>query len=283
MISLMLRTDSYRDTGDTDPDGAPVREFVPARREPIDLLDLTPRARTLAEAIHQAQQHPGPMGPAEIMLQCDRTTAEVYPRQEDEARAYGPREREHERARRHFVRSVLRSASEMSGAEYLEREARSWPMDWYIVGVRGLDPVPSFEAGRTDRVYTHDTAREALGLTLRAWDLLTHAKHLPSPDRWAHGRPHWYPATIDAYRTREVELWPVSKIAERLGYEGKSSANAARAQLGRWGLLAMGRETGRSGESLYAADQVEALQAHRPGRGRRGAARIDGKFAPSSP
>lgn len=282
VISLLLRTDHRRETGELDRNGSPVIEVVRATRETVDLDDLTPRARTLAEAIAQQEQSPAPMGLREIQLECGLTNAATFPRRADEVEAYGMQKQQGQPARHHFVRSPLWATSEMSGAEYLERQARSWPMAWYVVGAAGCGPVPSFEAGKADRVYTHDTARERLGLSPLAWDLLTKAKHLPAPDRWAHGRPHWYPETVDSYRDREVELWSVSRIAQHLGYEGKSAAGTTRSQLSRWGLSAAGRAAGRGGESLYAADQVQALHAHRPGRGRHGAARAGGKFAASS-
>lgn len=274
IVSLMLRTDSHRRTGEINELGLPVTEWVPAYREDVDLDDLTPRARTLAEALVQQEQHPGRMGPGEIMLECDRLTHDVWPQSPDQRAAYGPRPREDQPARRHFVRSTLKTANGMGPMEYLEREARSWPMDWYIVGVRGCDPVASFEAGKADRVYTHETAREYLDLGPRSWDLLTQAGHLPAPDRWAHGRPHWYPETIDAYRDRGPELWPVSRVADYLG----QSPASARTWLYRAGLGAVGRAPGRGGESLYAADQVQAVREHSPGKGRRGAARVGGRF-----
>ena len=284
IVSLMLRTDSHRRTGEMDEElGVPVTEWVPAYREDVDLDDLTPRARTLAEALIQQEQHPGRMGPGEILLQCDRLTRDVYPRRPDVAEAYGPRPREDQPARQHFVRSVLKTANFMGPLEYLEREARSWPMDWYIVGVNGCDPVPSFEAGKADRVYTHTTAMEYLHLSPAAWDTLKQAGHLPAPDRWAHGRPHWYPETIDAYRGRDTELWTMSQIADYLGYHTPTARQSALKTLYRWGLSPVGREPGRSGESLYAADQVQAVKAHRPGSGRRGAARVGGRFASDQP
>lgn len=65
-----------------------------------------------------------------------------------------------------------------------------------------------------------------------------------------------------------VELWTVSKVAEYLGFTGDSANGSARKQLSRWGLKSEGRQPGRRGESQYAADQVKAAQARRPGRGR---------------
>ncbi|MFE3144286.1 hypothetical protein [Streptomyces scopuliridis] len=65
-----------------------------------------------------------------------------------------------------------------------------------------------------------------------------------------------------------VELWTVSMVAKYLGFTGDSANGSARKQLSRWGLKSEGREPGRRGESQYAADQVKAAHANRPGRGR---------------
>lgn len=64
------------------------------------------------------------------------------------------------------------------------------------------------------------------------------------------------------------ELWTVSEVAKYLGYSGDSANGSARKQLSRWGLKPEGRQPGRGGESLFAADQVRDAHENRPGRGR---------------
>lgn len=76
------------------------------------------------------------------------------------------------------------------------------------------------------------------------------------------------PIEVDGWG-RPVELWTLTRVAEYLGYQGASAAGSARKQLHRWGITAEGRAPGRGGESLFAADQVQAAHASRPGRGRR--------------
>ncbi|SED57935.1 hypothetical protein SAMN05216533_0010 [Streptomyces sp. Ag109_O5-10] len=79
------------------------------------------------------------------------------------------------------------------------------------------------------------------------------------------------------------ELWTVSTVAEYLGFTGASATGSARRQLSRWGIAAVGREPGRSGQSLYRAAQVRAAHLARPGRGRHGARRNEGgRFTTSS-
>lgn len=270
-IRLMLRCDSYRDTGDVDEYGVPVSEFVPAFHEDVDLAVLTPRARSLAEAL--AQQKLGFMGLTDILMGCEEPES-AFPQSEESLAVYGRRP-----SRRVFTRSRFRSSDGMTAVEYLEREARSWPMDWYVIGAEGCDPVPSMQAGREDRAYTHHMAMEHLHVSPQAWDLLTKAGNLPAPDRWAGRQPQWLPQTIDAYRTRPVKLWTVSEISAYLG----QSTGSARKWLSRMGLSAAGREPGRAGQSLYASDQVTAVRTYSPGSGRRGAARVGGRFAADSP
>ncbi|MFF3730878.1 tyrosine-type recombinase/integrase [Streptomyces sp. NPDC002476] len=44
----------------------------------------------------------------------------------------------------------------VSAAQWLEREARSWPLDWYVVSAPHHDPVPSMAAGAADRLASRD-------------------------------------------------------------------------------------------------------------------------------
>lgn len=76
--------------------------------------------------------------------------------------------------------------------------------------------------------------------------------------------------------TPPEELWTVSVVAAYLGFTGKSATGSARRQLSRWGIAAVGREPGRSGQSLYPSAQVRAAHEARPGSGRRGAHRSEG-------
>lgn len=91
--------------------------------------------------------------------------------------------------------------------------------------------------------------------------------------------PLWALEDLDAYAGRDYELWPISRVTEHLGYSGPSATGSARKQLSRWGLYAVDRAPGRGGEARFAADQVQAAHAARPGKGRHGATRAaGGKF-----
>lgn len=76
--------------------------------------------------------------------------------------------------------------------------------------------------------------------------------------------------------TPSEELWTVSVVAAYLGFTGETATGSARKQLSRWGIAAVGREPGRSGQSLYLAAQVRAAHEARPGSGRHGATRTEG-------
>jgi hypothetical protein len=65
---------------------------------------------------------------------------------------------------------------------------------------------------------------------------------------------------------KEPDLWTIAAVAEHIG---ATTTGSARKTLSRWGVRAVGREAGRSGESLYDAEQVRAAHAARPGRGAR--------------
>jgi hypothetical protein len=65
---------------------------------------------------------------------------------------------------------------------------------------------------------------------------------------------------------KSPELWTIATVAEHIG---ATTTGSARKTLSRWGVKAVGREAGRSGESLYDAEQVRTAHAARPGRGAR--------------
>ncbi|MEU9470461.1 hypothetical protein AB0D78_28355 [Streptomyces avermitilis] len=252
--------------------------YMAAFSETVELDDLTPRARALAEAIHACPGHQ----PLDIVLRTGRLKGDspnfTYIWGDNAAKAAEPEQV--------TVRnwSVMRADSPMSAVEWLEREARTIPLSAYPVGPVGGEPVPSMEAGAGDQYLTRDSILDYMRnrgypMDVKAWDTLRGTGHLPEPGRYVCGRPQWKPEAIDAYVNRDPELWPISRVAEFLGYEGQSATGSARKQLYRWGFTPAGRAPGRGGESLYAADQIQAAQSARPGKGRRGADREGGKFA----
>jgi hypothetical protein len=277
LVTLNIR----RATGDTA-----------AFPEQVDLDTLTPKARALAEAIHASAGH-RPIG---ILCATGKTKGD----NPNFRRHYGAGPEADALATQPVTvvirPTALRADSVTPPEEWLEREAHSLAFDVYpIAGSRDslttLDQrVPSADAAKEDRCLPLDTVRPYLadthGLVMSptGWSLLWKVGHLPEPRHYAlNGRlPLWHVDDIDAYAGRDFERWTISQVAEHLGYTGASATGTARKQLSRWGLVAVGRAPGRGGESLYAADQVQAAHAARPGKGRHGAVREGGRFAASS-
>ncbi|ANB03970.1 hypothetical protein SAM40697_6919 [Streptomyces ambofaciens] len=263
---------------------------TPAFAETVDLDTLTPKARALAEAIHASAGHQ-PIG---ILCATGKTKGDAP----NFAWRHGTGPEADAIATQPVTTVIrptpLRADSVTPPEEWLEREAHGLTHDVYpIAGSRDslttLDTrVPSADAAREDRCLSLDTVRSYLadthGLVMSptGWSLLWKIGHLPEPRHHAVGGrlPLWHVDDIDAYGTRDYDRWTISQVADHLGYQGTSAAGSARKQMSRWGLDAIGRAPGRGGESLYAADQVQAAHAARPGKGRHGARRSeDGKFA----
>uniref|UniRef100_UPI0030E095E5 hypothetical protein n=1 Tax=Streptomyces tubercidicus TaxID=47759 RepID=UPI0030E095E5 len=251
--------------------------------EEVDLDTLTPRARALAEAFDQCGGRP-----LEVVMEQSKTIRETVRNWQ----AYYTPEKASQRNRKVIrdwsrlrppaevadlpddVDVPRRAAAQMTAVEWLEREARTWPLDWYVVSAVGCDPVPSMEAGAADQALTREAVLDYMRerghpMDIKAWDTLRGTGHLPDPDRYVCGLPQWKPDSIEAYVSRDRELWPISQVAAELGYSGPSATGTARKQLHRWGIAAEGRGPGRGGESLFPADQILAARAARPGRGAR--------------
>ncbi|MFJ8856731.1 hypothetical protein [Streptomyces sp. NPDC102437] len=189
---------------------------------------------------------------------------------------------------------LLPRNAETTPENWLEYNARQMPYDaWPIAGAKSrMEPleerVPSAEAAREDRCLTRDQAVRYLTdrsdrkivIGKEGWIRLQKAGNAPAPRHYALDglMPLWHVNDLDAYATRDYELWPVSWIAEYLGYTGTAASATARKQLSRWNVFPVTRQPGANGEHMYADDQVRALHAHRPGKGRHGAARDGGKF-----
>ncbi|MER5902982.1 hypothetical protein ABT150_23235 [Streptomyces mirabilis] len=269
-----------------------VRKWGPS--EPVDLDTLTPKARALAEAIAMSA------GQQPIGVLCDTGRTKGDNPNHRYLHGSGPdADRIGAEPELRLVTNwgLIPVDSPTSVTYWLEENARSIPVDsWPVAGAHSrvqamTERVPSADAAREDRCVTRRQAIRYLtdaGVSVSpdGWSRLWKAGNLPEPRHLAAGGglPLWHVDDLDAYAGREFERWTIGEVADRLGYDGPSAAGTARKQLSRWGLLAVGRAPGRGGESLFAADQVQAAHAARPGKGRRGAAREGGRFtAPDAP
>ncbi|WP_432051842.1 hypothetical protein [Streptomyces xiamenensis] len=239
----------------------------------INLDDLTPTARALAEAVAQGDLR----ARTDIWVESDKPLRDRIP---DWETWYTPEEADQPERRPWRGWANYPKDSTVSPIRYLENEAAKIPPGWHVLGINPRQPVPSMAEAAAGALVDPRNVPAYLSsrgapMSPAGWDTLIGTGHLPEPDRYAEGRPLWRPATLDAYAARPVELWPVSRVAEYLGYGGSpaTAAGSARRQLSRWGLLPVDRAPGRGGQGRYAADQVQAAHAGRPRPGRAAAPR----------
>lgn len=187
IVRLRLRTDCYNGG-----------VLIPGYYEDIDLDALTPRARTLAEAIAQC---PGQYK-KDIWLEYREPIRDHFPDWQHwftaEQAALPDR-----RAWRGW--SKFRADSPEPAVDWLERQAREIPVDWHVLGHRPDPPVPSLAEGAADRYLTRsDVVAYLRGHgrdigTPSTWSGYVTRGDAPPPDRHVGRTPQWRPETIDAY------------------------------------------------------------------------------------
>jgi hypothetical protein len=262
IITLRIRHDVRATKPGSD---AVRRQRVQAFSEDVDLDRLTPRARALAEALADAQRAPLPLTRMTVVQETPRTIRETNPTWEAMVDLVDP----DQLATRSINLPPLAADRPETAEWWLEHQARDQGPDWYPVSAIRGERVPSWRAGAADRHLTVDQVLDRLrgtsaAIGIQGWDTLRGTGIL-APDRHVMGRPQWHEETVDAFARRSREVWPLSRVAEYLHL----TPGSARVQLRRWGIPAEARAAGRGGESLYPADLVQAVHAHRPGRGTR--------------
>ncbi|MEV8523106.1 hypothetical protein AB0451_02960 [Streptomyces sp. NPDC052000] len=170
---------------------------VEAPYENVDLDQLSPRARTLAEAVAQA-----PLQTAtDIWMEQDRPIRETEPDWQlwyTDAQAARP-ERRPWRGWAYYPID-----SSVSPVDYLEREARKIPPHWHVHGYMSDSPVPSLDAGAADQGMTKDMVLQYLRAHGRpiapsTWTGYVARNQAPKPARYVSRTPLWDRADIDAY------------------------------------------------------------------------------------
>ncbi|MFH0246034.1 hypothetical protein ACGRHY_27290 [Streptomyces sp. HK10] len=198
IVSLNLRTDATDWRPDSTGEGAEPYT-VSGYREDVDLDQLTPRARALAEAIAQC---PGSQ-PLDIWVESDDPIRDRNP---DWHHWYTEEQASQPERRPWRGWSTFPATSKMTAVEWLEREARKIPLGWHVLGASPRTPVPSLEAAKNDRYLTRDEVlayMRARGrdISVSTWSAYT-AKtrgQAPQADRYVGRTPQWKVETIDAF------------------------------------------------------------------------------------
>ena len=225
-VSLQLRESTFTTTGLVD----------------VDLDQLTPKARALAEAIHASFGH----RPLAVLVDTGKTKGDnPY-----HAHWYGTGPKADAIGSQPDLRlmgnlAVIPRYAATSPEEWLEYNARQMPYDaWPIAGAESkIEPlnerVPSAEAAREDRCLTRDQTLSYLaekGAPVgEAWTMLQKAGNAPAPrHRALAGRmPLWHVDDLNAYAERDYECWTISQVADTSATRGRQRpavpANRSRA------------------------------------------------------
>lgn len=199
-ISLLLR----EDTKHVDDDCNVTRTF--ATPDSVDLDQLTPRARALAEAVAQL---PGARKGDILCEHRTKTRGEMTP----DADTWLPPERLTEPAHQTWARwDVYRADSGVTPVEYLERQARKIPPEWRIVSGHAVGrptppPVPSSQAAGDDDCLTPRGVLDYLATHYKrhigpgTWRSYVSRGQAPAPIGRVGREPLWSPVDIDAWAT----------------------------------------------------------------------------------
>jgi hypothetical protein len=169
--------------------------------ETVGLDELSPRARTLAEAVAATPQQAA----TDIWMEHEKPLREVEPdwqlwHTEEEA------SRPERRPWRGWARYPIDST--VTPVEYLEREARKIPPGWHVLGHVPDTPVPSLAAGAADQGMTRDMVLRYLrdagrNIAPSTWSSYVARGQAPKPARHVQRTPLWERADIDAWLDRQ--------------------------------------------------------------------------------
>ncbi|MCX5202506.1 hypothetical protein OG897_13740 [Streptomyces sp. NBC_00237] len=168
---------------------------IEAPYDDVDLTRLTPRARSVAEAIAQTSLRTA----TNIWLEHDTPIRDATP-------DWGMWHTEEEAAlpERRPWRGWARypAASTVDPHDYLETEARKIPPDWHVLGTDTDHAVPSKDAGAADTGMTRDMVLTYLrerGRPIGAstWTGYVARQQAPRPSRHVGRTPLWERQDID--------------------------------------------------------------------------------------
>ncbi|MFE3577825.1 hypothetical protein [Streptomyces vinaceus] len=163
----------------------------------VDLDALSPRARTLAEAIAAAPLQTA----ADIWMEHEKPLRETVPNWH-----LWHTEEEASRPARQPWRGWARYPAESTvhPVAYLENEARKIPPDWHVLGHVPSKPVPSLAAGAADQGMTRDMVLRYLrgrgrNIAVSTWSSYVARGQAPKPARYVERTPLWDRADIDKF------------------------------------------------------------------------------------
>lgn len=168
-------------------------ERVQPPRDTVDLEQLSPRARALAEAVDASLSATA----STIWIESDQPRGEQW-RSEEQRAAYGDPDRDTEPRRQQWSAwDRFYADAPESGEWYLERQAAKIPAGWHIVGA--VDPGrPPEQVPTTDRELTAEQVvatialhRPGTRMTARTFRSYASRGQAPQPVRHAGRAPLW--------------------------------------------------------------------------------------------
>ncbi|MFI5621537.1 hypothetical protein [Streptomyces sp. NPDC051567] len=172
-------------------------EDAAAPYDVVDLDVLSPRARTLAEAVAAAPQQTA----ADIWMEHERPLREVMP---DWRLWYTEEVADRPERRSWRGWAWYPAGSAVDPVAYLEREAGKIPPDWHVLGHMPDTPVASLEAGAGDQGMTRDMVLRYLRghgrpIAVSTWSAYVARGQAPRPARHVERTPLWDRADIDRF------------------------------------------------------------------------------------
>lgn len=172
-------------------------EDAEAPYDDVDLDTLSPRARTLAEAVAAAPLQTA----ADIWMEHELPLRETMPDW-----AFWHTEEEASRPERRPWRGWARYPldSKVDPVAYLEREARKIPPNWHVLGHMPDTPAPSLTAGAADQGMTRDMVLRYLRehgrpIAVSTWSAYVARGQAPRPARHVQRTPLWDRTDIDNF------------------------------------------------------------------------------------
>lgn len=170
--------------------------------EDVDLTQLTPRARALAEAVAQTALRTA----VNIWMESNAPIRDANPNwrlwHTEEEAALPER-----RPWRGWARYPI--DSQVTPVQYLETEARKIPPDWHVVGAHTDSPVPSLAAGADDTGMTRAVVlaylrKHGRPISPSTWSSYVARKQAPGPSRHVGRTPIWDRADVDAFLAKSA-------------------------------------------------------------------------------